>query len=56
LPHLAAARTLGLEPKIVHLAGISLDIDHPRDLATFMSIASQTHSRALLADAGIVVR
>ena len=56
LPHLAVARTLGLEPKIVHLAGISLDIDHPRDLAAFMSIASQTHSRALLADAGIVVR
>jgi 2-phospho-L-lactate/phosphoenolpyruvate guanylyltransferase len=56
LPHLAAARTLGLEPKIVHLAGIGLDIDHPRDLAAFMSIASQTHSRALLADAGIMVR
>jgi 2-phospho-L-lactate/phosphoenolpyruvate guanylyltransferase len=56
LPHLAAARTLGLEPKIVHLAGIGLDIDHPRDLAAFMSIASQTHSRALLADAGIMAR
>jgi len=56
LPHLAAARTLGLEPKIVHLAGIGLDIDHPRDLTAFMSIASQTHSRALLADAGIMVR
>jgi 2-phospho-L-lactate/phosphoenolpyruvate guanylyltransferase len=56
LPHLAAARTLGLEPKIVHLAGIGLDIDHPRDLAAFMSIASQTHSRALLADSGIMVR
>jgi 2-phospho-L-lactate/phosphoenolpyruvate guanylyltransferase len=56
LPHLAAARTLGLEPKIVHLAGIGLDIDHPRDLAAFMSIASQTHTRALLADSGIMVR
>jgi 2-phospho-L-lactate/phosphoenolpyruvate guanylyltransferase len=56
LPHLAAARSLGLEPKIVHLAGIGLDIDHPRDLAAFMRIASQTHARALLADAGIIVR
>jgi 2-phospho-L-lactate/phosphoenolpyruvate guanylyltransferase len=56
LPHLAAARTLGLEPKIVHLGGIGLDIDHPRDLAAFMNIASQTHSRALLADARIMVR
>jgi 2-phospho-L-lactate/phosphoenolpyruvate guanylyltransferase len=56
LPHLAAARALGLEPKIVHLAGIGLDIDHPRDLAAFMDIASQTRARALLADARIMRR
>ena len=55
LPHLAAARTLGLEPKIVRLSGIGLDIDHPRDLAAFMRIASQTHTRALLADARIMM-
>jgi 2-phospho-L-lactate/phosphoenolpyruvate guanylyltransferase len=56
LPHLAAARALGLEPKIVHLAGIGLDIDHPRDLAAFMGVASQTQARALLADARIMLR
>jgi 2-phospho-L-lactate/phosphoenolpyruvate guanylyltransferase len=56
LPHLAAARALGLEPKIVQLAGIGLDIDHPRDLAAFMDIASQTQARALLADARIILR
>lgn len=56
LPHLAAARTLGLDPKIVRLAGIGLDIDHPRDLAAFMGIASQTRARALLVDAHIMVR
>jgi 2-phospho-L-lactate/phosphoenolpyruvate guanylyltransferase len=55
LPHLATARALGLEPKIVHLAGIGLDIDHPRDLAAFMNIASHTHARALLADARITL-
>jgi 2-phospho-L-lactate/phosphoenolpyruvate guanylyltransferase len=56
LPHLAAARALRLEPKIVHLAGIGLDIDHPRDLAAFMGVASQTQARALLADARIMLR
>jgi 2-phospho-L-lactate/phosphoenolpyruvate guanylyltransferase len=55
LPHLAAARALGIEPKIVHLAGIGLDIDHPRDLAAFMGIASQTQARTLLADVRIRV-
>jgi 2-phospho-L-lactate/phosphoenolpyruvate guanylyltransferase len=32
LPHLAAARALGIEPTIVKLPGIGLDIDQPRDL------------------------
>ena len=56
LPHLAAARALGLEPKIVHLSGIGLDVDHPRDLAAFLGIASQTRARTLLADARIMRR
>jgi len=55
LPHLAAARAQGLEPKIVALAGIGLDIDHPRDLAAFMSLKSQTRSHAVLKDAGVIV-
>jgi 2-phospho-L-lactate guanylyltransferase len=32
LPHLAAARALGIEPTIVKLPGIGLDIDQPQDL------------------------
>ena len=35
LPHLASARALGIEPTIVRLPGISLDIDQPRDLRAF---------------------
>jgi 2-phospho-L-lactate guanylyltransferase len=32
LPHLAAARAQGIEPTIVELPGIGLDIDQPQDL------------------------
>jgi 2-phospho-L-lactate guanylyltransferase len=35
LPHLAAARALGIEPTIVKLPGIGLDIDQPQDLRAF---------------------
>lgn len=35
LPHLAAARALGIEPTIVRLPGIGLDIDQPADLQAF---------------------
>jgi 2-phospho-L-lactate/phosphoenolpyruvate guanylyltransferase len=35
LPHLAAARALGIEPTIVKLPGIGLDIDQPQDLQAF---------------------
>ena len=31
-PHLAAARRAGIEPTVVRLPGIALDIDHPADL------------------------
>jgi 2-phospho-L-lactate guanylyltransferase len=47
-PHLAAARQRGLEPCIVALPGIGLDIDSPADLAAFMAIPSQTRTRRLL--------
>ena len=36
LPHLAAARAVGIEPAIVNLPGIGLDIDQPQDLRAFM--------------------
>jgi 2-phospho-L-lactate/phosphoenolpyruvate guanylyltransferase len=35
-PHLAAARRAGIEPAIVRLPGIALDIDHPADLRMFL--------------------
>ena len=35
LPHLAAARALGIEPTIVKLPGVGLDIDRPADLQAF---------------------
>jgi 2-phospho-L-lactate guanylyltransferase len=47
-PHLAAARQRGLEPCIVELPGIGLDIDSPADLAAFLAIPSQTRTRRLL--------
>jgi 2-phospho-L-lactate guanylyltransferase len=48
LPHLDAARRAGLEPKILRLPGLGLDIDNPADLAAFLKIPSNTRARALL--------
>jgi len=52
-PHLAAARRAGLEPTILRLPGIGLDIDNPADLAAFLKIPSRTRARALLQEAGV---
>ena len=52
-PHLAAARAGGIEPEILRLPGIGLDIDTPDDLAAFLARPSRTRSRALLDAAGI---
>jgi 2-phospho-L-lactate guanylyltransferase len=35
-PHLMAARKQGIEPTIVRMPGIGLDIDHPVDLLAFL--------------------
>jgi 2-phospho-L-lactate guanylyltransferase len=51
-PHLAAARAAGIEPTVLHLPGIGLDIDTPEDLAAFLAQPSRTHARALLDMAG----
>jgi 2-phospho-L-lactate guanylyltransferase len=48
LPHLAAARRCGIEPKVLKLPRVALDIDAPEDLARFLEIPSQTRARALL--------
>jgi 2-phospho-L-lactate guanylyltransferase len=54
LPHLAAARRAGIEPTIVRLPGIALDIDNPQDLAAFLKIPSRTRARLLLQEAGVL--
>jgi 2-phospho-L-lactate/phosphoenolpyruvate guanylyltransferase len=47
-PHLDAAKTHGIEPEVVHLPRIALDIDTPEDLALFLRTPSQTRAHALL--------
>ncbi len=47
LPHLAAARALGIEPTIVKLPGIGLDIDQPADLQAFRRATPHMLTRAL---------
>ena len=48
LPHLAAARRCGIEPKVLKLPRVALDIDTPEDLARFLTTPSQTRARVLL--------
>jgi 2-phospho-L-lactate guanylyltransferase len=49
-PHLAAARACGIEPTIVRLPGIALDIDNPADLAHFSRLGSRTRAGLWLAE------
>nr|WP_294548578.1 2-phospho-L-lactate guanylyltransferase [uncultured Rhodopila sp.] len=46
-PHLIAARARGIEPTIVRLPGIGLDIDHPADLRAFMAAKPRRPTRTL---------
>jgi 2-phospho-L-lactate guanylyltransferase len=46
-PHLAAARRLGIEPTVLRLPGIAMDIDTPEDLARFMRLEPRVPTRAL---------
>jgi 2-phospho-L-lactate guanylyltransferase len=48
-PHLAAARAHGIEPTILKLPGIGLDIDQPDDLRAFLQSQPPMKTRALLA-------
>jgi 2-phospho-L-lactate guanylyltransferase len=54
LPHLDAARRLGIEPVIVPMPGIGLDIDNGHDLALLMQAPSPTRSWAFMAAQGLV--
>jgi 2-phospho-L-lactate guanylyltransferase len=48
LPHLDAARARGIEPLVIRLPRIALDIDTPEDLALFRATPSRTRARELL--------
>jgi 2-phospho-L-lactate guanylyltransferase len=47
-PHLAAARSLGIDPVVLDLPRIALDIDTPEDLALFLATGARTRAHALL--------
>ena len=53
-PHLAAARACGIEPQVVDLPRIALDIDTPDDLAQLLEARSATPVHALLAQWNVV--
>jgi 2-phospho-L-lactate/phosphoenolpyruvate guanylyltransferase len=46
VPHLAAAHALGIEPTILTLPGIGLDIDQPEDLLAFLRATPPMQTRA----------
>jgi 2-phospho-L-lactate guanylyltransferase len=47
--HLAAARALGIEPRIVRLPGLGLDVDAPEDLGPLLAAGAHTDSGRLVA-------
>jgi 2-phospho-L-lactate guanylyltransferase len=48
-PHLAVARARGIEPAVVELEHVALDIDTPDDLELFLAAPASTRARDLLA-------
>jgi 2-phospho-L-lactate guanylyltransferase len=48
VPHVVAARAQGLNPLILDLPRVALDLDEAADLAAFLAIPSRTRARALL--------
>ena len=54
--HRRAANDAGVPCEELHLPGIGLDLDTPRDLAEFCAIPSDTRSHAYLEEKGIVER
>ena len=47
-PHLATARSCGIEPEVMRLPNIALDIDTPDDLARLLETPAPTCAHALL--------
>lgn len=46
LPHLEAARTAGIEPRVLELPGITLDLDQPEDVRAFLATPAAGRTRA----------
>ena len=55
-PHLHRARALGIEPGVVHRAGLALDVDTPEDLLAFLAAPSATRAYDYLKASGIADR
>jgi len=55
-PHLAAARAQKIEPTILDLPGLALDIDTPEDLRLLLARPGDTRTHAYLEDSGIANR
>jgi 2-phospho-L-lactate guanylyltransferase len=49
-PHLRTAEAYGIQPKVLRLPGIALDIDNPEDVVSFMRTESPTRAWALLSE------
>lgn len=54
--HLAAARARGIEPVLLPLAGLGLDIDGPEDLRALMEYGEQSRAGRLLKELGVAER
>ena len=55
-PHRDAARRQGIEPAVLKLPGLGLDIDRPRDLVELLKRPHRTGTQAWLATSGIARR
>ena len=55
-PHLAAARAAGIEPTVLPLPGLGLDIDTPEDLAALLAAPAATRTHVYLRECGIAAR
>ena len=55
-PHCAAARALGIAPRIVPLPGLGLDIDTPDDLRAFVAGPARGRTLDYLRESGIAAR
>lgn len=55
-PHQALARAAGIEPRVVRLPGLGLDIDTLEALRDFANVASDTRTGRYLAESGLASR